>query len=237
MTAITGNSGLSGRADRAPERDAQSPAGEQGGKLADLSARVEATTATMTEAAATSASHLTEFLQTADASAIVVEAPATRLRGDDPLFGYGLAGALSEPFAAEAPTDRPPPSVTVGIVSADIGQVPDNLVSRAGHVKAHPADVEISLTAAHPALLPTAPYTWPTVADRGVNGPDDFSERLTKGFAAAVKAAIQDAHTHGLAVSAYEDGIAIEVLPDGTKVPIDETVEWSPFAWRTRNLG
>ncbi len=67
--------------------------------------------------------------------------------------------------------------------------------------------------------------------------PDDFGEHLTQGFADAVKAAIQGAHTQGLAVSAYEDGIAIEVLPDGTKVPIDETVEWSPFAWRTRNLG
>ncbi len=70
-----------------------------------------------------------------------------------------------------------------------------------------------------------------------VEPPDDVAERLTEGLAAAVAATIRDAHTHGFAGSGHENGIAIEVLPDGTKVPIDETVEWSPVTWRTRQSG
>lgn len=60
----------------------------------------------------------------------------------------------------------------------------------------------------------------------------EMANRLTEAFTKAVQQAIATAHAAGLAVSGSENGIAVELLPDGTKRPIDESCEWSPTAWR-----
>ena len=61
-----------------------------------------------------------------------------------------------------------------------------------------------------------------------------MEDQLTADFATAVHAAIADAGAAGLAVSGYENGIAVELLPDGTKRPIDEAADWSPVGWKHR---
>lgn len=74
-----------------------------------------------------------------------------------------------------------------------------------------------------------------TTPDNRLSCPDDdFGRQLTEGFVAAVKDAIAAVHADGLAVSGYENGIAVEVLPDGTQHPIDESHPWSPTDWRDR---
>jgi hypothetical protein len=68
-----------------------------------------------------------------------------------------------------------------------------------------------------------------------VSGHDgDFATSLTLGFADAVREAVAKAHAAGLAVSGQEDGVAVELLPDGTRRVIDESCEWSPTGWRDR---
>jgi hypothetical protein len=60
---------------------------------------------------------------------------------------------------------------------------------------------------------------------------DPMTRQLSEGFAAAVRQAIREAHAVGLAVPGREDGVAIEVRPDGEVVPIDDHAPWSPTDW------
>jgi DNA-binding protein HU-beta len=61
---------------------------------------------------------------------------------------------------------------------------------------------------------------------------DPMARQLSEGFAEAVRQAVQEAHAAGLAVPARENGIAIEMRPNGEVVPIDDDAPWSPTDWR-----
>jgi hypothetical protein len=64
------------------------------------------------------------------------------------------------------------------------------------------------------------------------NAASAMGEALTSGFRTAVEAAIRDAHAEGLATPARIDGVALEILPNGEAVPIDDNAPWSPADWR-----
>lgn len=66
-------------------------------------------------------------------------------------------------------------------------------------------------------------------------GSPGWSEALTKAFADATRAAINQAFAAGLAVPGYRDGQAVETRPDGSVVPIDDSKTWSPTAWADRD--
>jgi hypothetical protein len=68
--------------------------------------------------------------------------------------------------------------------------------------------------------------------DAELNAARAMGEALTCGFRTAVEAAIQGAHTEGLAIPARVDGVAVEIRPDGEVVPIDDNAPWSPVDWR-----
>jgi hypothetical protein len=61
---------------------------------------------------------------------------------------------------------------------------------------------------------------------------DTMARQLSDGFAEAARQAVQEAHAVGLAVPARENGIAVEIRPDGEIVPIDDDAPWSPTDWR-----
>jgi hypothetical protein len=249
MTADTAESALSGPSDRVRERDAQSAAREQIAKLADLAARVEVQLARMTEAAAACTTLLTELAQAVSVGIDVEEVPgpsAMRSSAGDRKFGIDLVGASAGLMASFKPGAIPASSRGIGGFPDDIGKVLAELGPNAGLLGFAPFDLA-GVSVAHSALaellvrfnwlLATTPDTVPTSADGRIGEPDDFGERLTEGFAAAVKAAVRDAHAQGFAVPGRRNGVAVEVRPDGTTAPIDETVEWTPTAWRTRAPG
>ena len=59
-----------------------------------------------------------------------------------------------------------------------------------------------------------------------------FGLALRDDFAKAVEAAVAKTLSAGVAVSSIEHGRATETRPDGQTRDIDETVAWSPHAWR-----
>ena len=61
---------------------------------------------------------------------------------------------------------------------------------------------------------------------------DVFGLALRDGFAKAVEAAVAKTLAAGVAVSSIEHGRATETRPDGQTRDIDESVAWSPHAWR-----
>ncbi len=249
MTADTAESASSERFGRAQELDAQEAARKQSAILADLAARVEVQLVKMTEAASACSALLTELAQAARVVLNVEEIPGQSgalVSAGDPKFSTGLVGTSGRLSASFEPGAIPAASNGIGRFPDDIGKILAEAGPNAGLLGLAPfglvgASVAESalanLRVRYDALLPTASDTIPTAEDDGIGDPDDFGERLTAGFAAAVKAAIQDAHAHGLAVSGRHDGIAIEVLPNGTTTPIDEGVEWTPTSWRTRAKG
>ena len=64
--------------------------------------------------------------------------------------------------------------------------------------------------------------------------PREFDVSLLQGFSQAVEAAIAKAHTAGLAVPGRDgDGAPVERRPGGQIAAIDESIDWSPEAWKT----
>jgi hypothetical protein len=64
---------------------------------------------------------------------------------------------------------------------------------------------------------------------------DEMVARLSAGISSAVNGAISAAHAAGLAVPVRENGVAMELRPDGTSAPIDDLTSWSPDDWKTRS--
>jgi len=216
MTGDVAGSALPGRSDDVRQQDTE---------LAALAARLEALRATVSEAAAAHALSLAELRSLAAAYALSLEEVRRTMNS-----GIYLDQASEQPVSS-APISTPDTVASSRKAAVDFGGTQTTVATF--KLSAH---VDFSLLTVVPLELTIDDLTL-SATDADGTGADEFGIRLTEGFAEAVKAAIQDAHNQGLSVSAYEDGIAIEVLPDGTKVPIDETVEWSPLAWRTRNLG
>ena len=64
--------------------------------------------------------------------------------------------------------------------------------------------------------------------------PREFDVSLLQGFSQAVEAAIAKAHTAGLAVPGRDgDGAPVDRRPGGQIAAIDESIDWSPEAWKT----
>lgn len=249
MTADTADPASSERCDRVRERESQEAAREQSAILAELAARVEVQLAKMTEAASACSALLAELARAARIGINVQEVPGRSpalSSADDPKFGIDLVGASGRLSASFKPGAIPAASSGIVRFPDDIGKTLAELGSNTGFLGLTPfglvgawvAEMGLAdLLVRYDSLLPTAPDAVPNSADGGIGEPDDFGERLTEGFAAAVKGAVQEAHAQGFAVPGRRDGIAVEVCPDGTTVPIDETVEWTPTAWKAHAPG
>lgn len=81
---------------------------------------------------------------------------------------------------------------------------------------------------------PVGPARKSETSSRRSVADDDLGRQLTAGFTEAVQAAIRLAHESGHAVAGFENGVAVEHLPDGTIRRIDDVTTWSPTDWCRR---